>query len=87
MAMKAETEILGRVFAAKKPEFSADFARSILEFEFSPKDRERVDELSAKARGGTLTAAEDEELQGYISVDHLLAILRAKARKSLKVAS
>ena len=84
MHMKAETEILGRVLAAKKPNLSAAAARSILQLGFPAEDRDRVNQLSEKARKGTLTRAEDQELEAYISVDHLLAIIKSKARRSLK---
>jgi hypothetical protein len=67
-----------------KPRLSPEVARHILEIDFAPKDRDRMNELAAKARKGTLTPAEDEELTGYIHVGHLLGIFQSKARQALK---
>jgi hypothetical protein len=39
--------------------------------------------LSAKARAGTLTDDENEELDNYLRVGDLLAILQSKARRSI----
>jgi len=41
-------------------------------------------ELSAKASAGTLTAAEGAELDEYLRVADLLALMQSKARRSLK---
>jgi len=43
-----------------------------------------VDELNKKAQQGTLTQDEGEELDDYIRVSDELAIIKAKARLSLK---
>jgi hypothetical protein len=40
-------------------------------------------ELSAKARDGTLTPAERDEVNNYERVGHLVNILQSKARRSL----
>jgi hypothetical protein len=59
-------------------------ARSILKLKFQPGDQERVDQLSAKARDGTLTLQERAELEEYIRTADLLAMIKSKARLSLK---
>ncbi len=41
-------------------------------------------ELSAKARAGTLTPAEDEKMDAYERAGALLSILKSKARQALK---
>jgi hypothetical protein len=51
-----------------------------------PSDQQRVDELSAKARAGTLTQDEDDELEGHLEVNDFLSIMQSKARMSLRVA-
>jgi hypothetical protein len=48
---------------------TADVARALLELDFSPRDRQRVDELSAKARDGSLKKTERAELEEYIRVN------------------
>jgi hypothetical protein len=41
-------------------------------------------ELAAKAREGTLTPAEQAEINNYERVGYLLGVLHSKARRSLK---
>jgi hypothetical protein len=43
--------------------------------------------LAARAREGSLTAAEEEETRNYERVGNLLALLKSKARQRLKTAS
>lgn len=62
-------------------------ARAILNLSFSDEDQARMRELSAKARAGTLTAAEDAEMDDIERVDSILSILRSKARQVLKRSS
>lgn len=40
--------------------------------------------LAEKARRGTLTDSEDEEMEAFIHVGDLIGILQSKARQSLK---
>jgi hypothetical protein len=61
-----------------------ELARAILRLDFDTEDHRRVDELSAKARKGTLTPEERAELDEYIRVGNELAVLQSKARLSLK---
>jgi hypothetical protein len=63
---------------------SPEAARDVLGWDFDPADKERMRQLSAKARAGTLTAEEDAEAGRYELVGHLLNILQSKARRSLK---
>jgi putative heme iron utilization protein len=79
-------KILGRLIMPKKSRLSPDAARSILELRFQSADQVKVDRLSAKAREGSLTPAERAELEEYIRVADLLAMLKSKARLSLKKA-
>src|SRR5438445_12381708 len=59
-------------------------ARSLLRLEFAPEDKDRMRELAAKARDGSLTAAEQEAIRNYERVGKLLALVKSKARPSLK---
>ena len=59
-------------------------ARKLLELSFSRPQQERVALLSEKAQEGTLTPAEQEELDEYIRVGTLLSILQSKARRTLR---
>lgn len=59
-------------------------ARYFLRLEFAPEDKERMHELAAKAREGTLSAAERAEVRNYEQVGNLLALMKSKARQRLK---
>ncbi|HJT76515.1 MAG TPA: hypothetical protein VJ739_04870 [Gemmataceae bacterium] len=80
----SELAILSRVLEPEKPTFSPAAARQILALDFSPDDKERMQELAAKARAGTLTPAEEIAISNYERIGHLLNILQSKARRSLK---
>jgi hypothetical protein len=59
-------------------------ARALLKVRFSTADQERMQALSAKARSGTLTPAEEVEIDTYEQLGSLLDILHSKARRVLK---
>jgi hypothetical protein len=48
-------------------------------------DEERVNELSAKARAGSLTETEAQELDSYLHIGFLLGVMQSKARRLLKL--
>lgn len=79
-----EAEILSRVVQADKPDFEAEFARSLLRLTFDPGDTDRMNELAARAQEGDLTDEECLELEAYERVGTFLALLKSKARASLK---
>jgi hypothetical protein len=83
----SESEIFARIIAPEQEGLSLEAARSILALSFAPADLDRVDVLSEKARQGTLTAVEQEELDNYLRVGTFLAILQSKARLCLKRAT
>jgi hypothetical protein len=62
-------------------------ARALLRLDFAPEDKERMHELAAKARDGSLTPTEQEEIGIYERVGNLLALMKSKARQRLKKAS
>ncbi len=76
----SEVSILNRILRPGAPTFSPEAARDILALDFDQADKERMRELSAKARAGTLTAEEDAEAGKYELVGHLLNIMQSKAR-------
>jgi hypothetical protein len=80
----SEVAILSRVLEPDKPTLSLRTARDLLALDFSPGDKERMRQLSAKAREGTLSPEEQEAINNYERVGHLLNILQSKARRSLK---
>jgi hypothetical protein len=80
----SEVSILKRMLRPETPMISPEAARDILEWDFDPADKDRMRQLSAKARAGTMTAEEDAESGRYELLGHLLNIMQSKARRSLK---
>ncbi|MDG3002357.1 hypothetical protein [Paludisphaera mucosa] len=81
----SEAAILGRVLQPEQATLDAGAARAILAFGFSPADKDRMVELLARAKMGTLTADESTEIDNYERVGHMLSLLKSKARLSLKL--
>ncbi|MFV1969005.1 MAG: hypothetical protein ACC628_26595 [Pirellulaceae bacterium] len=79
-----ESEILSRVVGPENPGFTPEVARSILELRFSEADRERMNQLAAKARKGPLSGEEEAELHGYLFVGAMVDLMHSKARLSLR---
>ena len=82
--MVASTEIWERVVKPKNGGFSPEHARYVLSLCFSKKEKDRYLQLSNKAQHGTLSEREQAELDHYVNADTFLAILKSKARISLK---
>jgi hypothetical protein len=59
-------------------------ARALLKLQFAEGDRQRMKELSAKARAGALTPQEERLTNTYERLGCLLDILHSKARRALK---
>jgi hypothetical protein len=74
----------GRVIEADENEITPDVARYLLSMQLPETDRDRVDELSAKARSGSLTRAEEAELDSYLHIGSLLGVMQSRARRFLK---
>jgi hypothetical protein len=65
-------------------ELTPGAARALLQFQFSPRDHARMDDLSAKARAGTLAASEQDELDTFERLGCVLDIVHSRARRALK---
>jgi hypothetical protein len=78
------TALLEHLAELDSSSYSPDTARIFLKVGFSRAEQRRVNQLSEKARQGTLTPAEEQELDDCIHVGHLLAIVQSKARQALK---
>jgi len=79
-----EVLILSRAVDAERGGWSVETARGILSISLSEEDRMRSDELAAKARDGSLTVAEEIEIENYRRAGRLLELLKSKARASLR---
>jgi hypothetical protein len=79
-----EAAILARIIQADERQLTPDAAQYLLSMKLPSGDEDRVNELSAKARAGSLTDAEAQELDSYLHVGSLLAVMQSKARRLLK---
>jgi hypothetical protein len=79
----SEVSILNRMMRPEDP-FSPEGARDVLSLGFAECDKQRMRELSAKARAGALTAEEAAEAGRYELLGHLLGVMQSKARRSLE---
>jgi len=79
----SEAAILSRVLEPDKPSLSFKAASAILALDFNQADKDRMRQLSAKAREGTLTGDEQVEINNYWSLAFFFFCRRANRRKSL----
>ena len=78
------TAMLERLAELDAKSISPGTARMFLDLRFSRSQQQRVDALSQKAREGSLTPTEGAELDEFIRVADILAILQSRARQALK---
>ncbi|HTI50224.1 MAG TPA: hypothetical protein VL475_04710 [Planctomycetaceae bacterium] len=83
-ALNTGAAILNRLIDPEKPDLSREAALSFLKLDFCRTDHVRMSKLSRHAQEGQLTDAERDELNEYLRVADLLAILQSKARKTLR---
>jgi len=84
MATVIEADIFSRVIDPSNPTLTPDAARAVLQLAFLERDHQRMAELAAKSNEGTLAEDERRELEGYVFVGDVLAMLKSKARASLQ---
>ena len=80
----SEAGILARLIQTTRDKLSRDAADYLLSLRFDERDVARMNELSELARRGTLAGADAAELDSYIHVSNLLAVMQSKARQSLQ---
>lgn len=78
-----EADILEQVVTPDQPGFSQEAAKSILALRFSEAAHERIRGLLDANNRGTLSPADQAELDKYLRVGQFLDLLQAKARLSL----
>ena len=81
-----ESGILARLIQTRQENLSRDAANYLLSLQFDERDISRMNELSEQARLGTLAGTDAAELDSYIHVSNLLAVVQSKARQSLRTA-
>ncbi len=83
LTANTESAMLARILQADEQELTLDAACYWLSVKLPVSDQDRVDELSAKARAGSLSDAETQELDNYLHIGFLLGTMQAKARRLL----
>jgi hypothetical protein len=78
-----EAAILARIIRSEERQLTPEAARYLLSMKLPSGDEDRVNELSAKARAGSLTEAETQKLDSYLHIGSLLAVMQSKARRLL----
>jgi len=79
-----ESEIWGRLLDLESGALSREAARAILRIDFPRADKERMHELAAKARKGTLSREEQEEIDSYGRIGCFISIMKSRARVALR---
>ena len=79
----SEVAIFGRVLEPEEATLDVAAAKAILNLDFKQADKDWMRELLAKAKKGTLLAAEQVEIDNYERVGHMLSLMKSKARRSL----
>jgi hypothetical protein len=73
-----------RLLRPEHGDLQPEAAQFFLRLTFDEADRQRMHELAVKNQDGTLTPAEQAELDEYVQAGLVLDLLRAKARRSLR---
>ncbi|MGH7135127.1 MAG: hypothetical protein ACREHD_05260 [Pirellulales bacterium] len=81
--INSEAAILNRVILPDRGDLSVDAATSILKLQLDAYDLDRMHQLAAKRQDGELSEGEQQELERYRHVGHMLDLMRSKARRSL----
>ncbi len=79
-----EAAILARLIQIEQQELSRGVAEYLLSIRFGDHDIARMNELSELARQGALTGEEQAELDSYLHVGNLLAVIQSKGRRALQ---
>ncbi len=80
----SESAILARLIQSGQDELPPGAAEYLLSIRFFDRDIARMNELSESARQGTLSSEEQAELDSYIHVANLLAIMQSRGRRALQ---
>ena len=82
---ESEVTILARVLGNGQGELPRELAHYVLELGFNDRDKARMHDLAVRNQEDALTPGEKDELVAFGKAGDLLAILKSKARRTLKV--
>ena len=80
-----EVTILARLLGNGDGQLPKDVARYILDLHVSERDKARMHDLVVRNQEDALTPAEKEEMHAFGKAGDLLAILKSKARRTLRI--
>ncbi|MFY9845758.1 MAG: hypothetical protein WA718_10890 [Terriglobales bacterium] len=83
-SQNSEAAILARLIQIEQGELPRGAAEYLLSIRFGDRDTARMNELSELARQGKLNSEEQAELDSYIHVGNLLAVMQSKGRRALQ---
>lgn len=86
IAPNSESAILARLIQSRGRPVAPEVARYLLSFSFEPRDVERMNELAEAGQHGELPADQRAELESYLHVSNLLAVMQSGARRFLAIA-
>jgi hypothetical protein len=81
-----ESDIFAEVIPSAEEGLAPEVARSLLQWRFTERAVQRMNELAERNRQGTISTSEREELEKYLRVGSFVNIVHARARLSLKSA-
>lgn len=84
MTTNSGTAILNRLIDPERDDLSVEAAKSLIRLDFPQCDHARMAHLSEQAGHGTMSADERDELEEYLRVADLLAVIQSKARQTLE---
>ena len=84
LSQNSEAGILARLIQNRPGALSREAAEYLLSLRFDSGDAERMNFLSERAQTGSLSQEEAAELDSYIHVGNLLAVMQSRARGALR---
>jgi hypothetical protein len=84
VAINTEAAVWERLIQPEHGDLEPALALYLLSLEFRPEDVERMNDLAAAAREGSLSHDQQAELNVYRHVGHVLALLQSKARMAVR---
>ena len=84
--INTQATILDRAFSSIPSGMSVEAANYFLAIALSDSDRQRANDLAAKARVGSLTIAEQSEIDEYRRAGRTIETLRIRARSVVEQA-
>jgi hypothetical protein len=82
---ETEGSILARILSNKHGTLPPEVARYLLDAGFSEEDKARMHELAVRNQEGTISPSEKAELLAFVNAGSVLSLLKAKARRTLKI--